>query len=41
MQLYANIDKIKNDLDWEPYTPLELGLINTIDWYRENEQTCS
>lgn len=29
--------KIKNELDWEPKTKFEDGIIKTIDWYLENK----
>jgi UDP-glucuronate 4-epimerase len=33
---YADIDKAKKLLDWEPRTSLEEGLKNFVSWYREN-----
>ena len=33
-ELYANINKAKTMLDWEPKISLEEGLQKTIDWYR-------
>ena len=38
MNLYANIEKAKFFLNWEPKTSLEDGLLKTIKWYKENEQ---
>lgn len=33
---YADISKIKNELSWLPKTSLRDGLIETIDYYRQN-----
>jgi nucleoside-diphosphate-sugar epimerase len=33
---WANIDKAKSLLGWEPQTPLKEGLAQTVRWYREN-----
>ena len=33
----VNATKIKNDLGFEPVLSFSLGLLKTIDWYRENE----
>jgi len=30
---YANFDRIKNDLGWEPTVPLQKGLAITLDYY--------
>ena len=35
MKLYANINKIKKDINWVPKTSLDIGLIKTIKWYQE------
>ena len=37
MELYANIDRAKNILRWEPTTTLEIGLKQTIDWFVINK----
>ncbi len=39
MSLYADINKIKNDLNWEPKISLDEGLEKTINWYLKNEFT--
>jgi nucleoside-diphosphate-sugar epimerase len=36
MALYANIDKARTILGWEPKFTFKQGLIKTIDWYRDN-----
>lgn len=33
---WANIDKAKELLGWEPQVPIEDGLKRTVDWYMEN-----
>jgi dTDP-glucose 4,6-dehydratase len=33
-----NCDKIQNELGWKPEMPLEAGLRQTIEWYKENKQ---
>jgi nucleoside-diphosphate-sugar epimerase len=33
---WANVEKAKRLLGWEPRTYLEQGLANLVDWYREN-----
>jgi dTDP-glucose 4,6-dehydratase len=33
-----NCHKIQNELGWRPKIPLEAGLRQTIDWYKENKQ---
>lgn len=33
-----DISKIKTILGWEPIYPLEEGIANTIEWYKENRQ---
>lgn len=33
---YSSFDKIKNDLGWEPKTPLREGLQKTIEYYKEH-----
>ena len=35
MSLYANISKAKNILKWEPSTSLDLGLLQTINWFEK------
>ena len=32
----ADISKARNILDWTPNTDLEIGLINTVKWVRDN-----
>ena len=39
MNLYADINKIKNDLNWEPKISIDEGLEKTIDWYLNSEAT--
>ena len=36
MELYANINKAKKVLNWEPSTDLECGINKTIRWVKEN-----
>jgi dTDP-glucose 4,6-dehydratase len=33
-----NIEKIKEELDWEPKFDLQNGLLKTIEWYLENTE---
>ena len=33
---WANIDRAKNLLGWQPQVPIEEGLKRTVDWYMEN-----
>ncbi len=33
---YGDYTKIHEHLDWTPSTPLKTGLLNTLDYYREN-----
>ncbi|MCH8870661.1 MAG: NAD-dependent epimerase/dehydratase family protein, partial [Chloroflexi bacterium] len=33
---WANIDKARDILEWEPKVPLEEGLKRTVDWYSQN-----
>jgi len=35
-RLLASIDKARNLIGYEPHTPFEVGLENTIRWFREN-----
>ena len=38
-QRYAvDINKIKNELNWEPKINFEIGLKNTIQWYINNSK---
>ena len=32
----AGVKKIKTELNWEPHTKFEDGIIKTIDWYLAN-----
>ena len=41
MELYADISKIRSDLDWEPKVTIKEGLKHTINWYLNNETTKS
>ena len=41
MELYADINKSKKLLDWEPKISLEEGLKKTINWYLKDGQTLS
>ena len=36
MELYANIDKAKRILDWEPKYEFKDTLEKVIDWYKKN-----
>ena len=36
MELYANIDKAKRILDWEPEYEFKETLEKVIDWYKKN-----
>jgi nucleoside-diphosphate-sugar epimerase len=36
MALYADIDKARTLLGWQPEVPLNEGLSKTIDWYRQD-----
>ncbi len=38
MHTYANIDKAKELLGWEPKVPFEEGVRRMVAWYRENEE---
>ena len=35
---WANIDKARDILEWEPKVPLEEGLKRTVDWYSQNRE---
>jgi nucleoside-diphosphate-sugar epimerase len=35
-RLLASVDRAKDLLGYEPKTPFEAGLANTIEWFREN-----
>jgi nucleoside-diphosphate-sugar epimerase len=35
-RLLASVDKARRLIGYEPSTPLELGLANTVQWFREN-----
>ncbi len=37
METWANIDKAKKLLDWQPQVSLDEGLTKTLDWYSENK----
>lgn len=41
MHTWANIDKAKQLLDWEPYVDFETGMQKTVDWYLENREWVS
>ena len=32
---YADVDALVEDVDYKPTTPIEEGIKNFIDWYRE------
>ncbi|MFK7821274.1 MAG: NAD-dependent epimerase [Planctomycetaceae bacterium] len=34
-QTYADIDALMNDVGFKPATPIEVGIKNFVDWYRE------
>lgn len=36
-----NCDKIRNEVGWRPLIPFEIGLKDTIEWYRKNGDWCS
>ena len=36
MELYANIDKAKKILNWEPKYEFKAALKIVIDWYKNN-----
>lgn len=38
MHTWANIDKAKKLLDWEPLIDFETGMAKTVDWYLENKE---
>jgi UDP-glucuronate 4-epimerase len=38
---WANIDKARSMLGWEPYTDLEAGVKRLVDWYNENRSWAS
>lgn len=38
---WANIDKAKSLLGWKPQVPFELGIQNTINWYKANRSWAS
>jgi UDP-glucuronate 4-epimerase len=41
-ETWANIDKAKELIDWEPQISLEEGLDLSVEWYRQNqEMACS
>ena len=31
----ADVSNLKNDFDWQPQTPIEVGIHNFVNWYRE------
>ncbi|MCP4914405.1 MAG: NAD-dependent epimerase/dehydratase family protein [Oligoflexia bacterium] len=37
---WANIEKAKELLDWEPETSFEAGLDQTIEWFEKNKELC-
>jgi len=37
METWANIDKAKNLLNWEPQVSLDDGLTRTLEWYTKNK----
>lgn len=41
MHTWANIDKAKALLDWEPQVRFETGMTNTVNWYFENKSWIS
>ena len=32
---YADVDALVEDVDYRPGTPIEVGIKNFVDWYRE------
>ena len=36
METWADIEKAKNLLGWEPKVSLDYGLEKSVDWYMEN-----
>ena len=38
METWADIEKAKSLLDWEPKVSLEEGLKHSVDWYLENRE---
>ena len=38
---YANIDKAREHLEWQPRTRFEKGLERTVEWYRSLPDKCS
>src|SRR5690606_3383800 len=34
-ETYADVDDLMRDVDFKPSTPIEVGISNFIDWYRE------
>ena len=39
MSLYADITKIRKDLNWFPKTSIDEGLDKTVNWYLEKMVT--
>lgn len=39
LETYADVDALKQAIGFQPSTPIELGIKNFIDWYREYHQT--
>ena len=35
---YANVDALVRDMDYKPATPIETGVANFVDWYKEYYQ---
>ena len=34
MKLFADINKLKREINWFPKTSLDTGLNNTVSWYK-------
>ena len=34
-ETYADIDDLESDISYRPETPIEKGIANFVDWYRD------